>query len=251
MSFSSLLQVLLIAENQNDKYQTHNDGISALEQAANQVYKNTADTSTIAVVKADFQRNTLFKFSGPTADRIVTFPSTTDTGSSINSQRRFTVWNASSFNLTLKASSGTGTSYVLQPGHFCEAYLDHEDFIALNDFNAGSPLGAYDVAFFIPDKPNDNVNGLIFTAVRAFKLPSGLSGSQGSVGTVPTSAATLTIKKNASTIGTINVAITGAVTFTFSSDVSFAAGDKLVVVTPTPQDATLADVAVTFLATRI
>lgn len=251
MSFSNLLQVLLIAENQNDKFQTHNDGIAALEQAANQVYKSTADTATIAVARTDFQRNTLFKFSGQTAARIVTFPSTTDAGATINTQRKFTVWNASSFDLTLQASTGTGASYVLKSGHFCDVYLDHEDLYALNDFNTASPLGAYDIGFFIPSKPNDNVNGLIFTAARAFSLPVGLAGSVGAVGTSPTSAATFPLKKNTTSIGSINVAVGGAVTFTFAAAVSFAVGDTLVVMTPTPQDTTLADVSVTFKGTRI
>jgi len=240
----------LIAENQANKYQTHNDGIAALEQAANQIYRSTADTATIAITKTNFLRNVLFKFSGLTAARIATFPSTTDTGSTINSQRRFTVWNASTFSLTLKASTGTGTSYVLPAGHFCEAYLDHEDFVVVNDFNAAAPFGAYDIAFFIPDKPNDNVSGMVFTAARTFTLPINLTGSVGSVGVNPTGAVTLSLQKNATSIGSINISTSGVVTFTFTAAVSFAVGDKLVVMTPTPQDATLADVSVTLIGTR-
>lgn len=250
MAFSNLLQVLLIAENQSDKYQTHNDGISALEQAANQVYKNTATTSTIAVSKTNLLRNILFKFSGATADQTITFPSTTDTGNTINTQRKFHVWNNTIYSLTLKASTGTGAQFVLRPGHIAEVYLDFEDLICLDDTDATN-LGAYDIAFFLPGLPTAAVNGMVFTAARAFTLPVGLTRSVGSVGTNPASAATLTMEKNGTTIGTINISTAGVVTFTFSTLTSFAIGDKLVVTTPNPQDAALADVAVTFVGTRV
>ena len=64
-------------------------------------------------------------------------------------------------------------------------------------------------------------------------------------------AAVLTIKKNVTSIGTINISTGGVVTFTFSAAVSFAAGDKLSVVTPSPQDTTLADVSITFMGSRV
>jgi hypothetical protein len=249
MAFSNLLQILLIAENQNDKYQTHNDGIAALEQAGNAIYKNTT-AGDIAVSKSNAQRYRVFKFSGAAAAQIITFPSKTDTLDTVNTQREFIVWNASSFDYTIKASSGTGTSFVLKAGHVGLFYQDFEDIACLSDTDTSNVLGAYDIGFFIPSKPNDNVNGLVFSCVRPFKLPIGLAGSKGAVGVNPTSAATLTIKKNTTTIGTINISALGVVTFTFSAAVSFAAGDVLSVITPTPQDATLEDVSVTFMGTR-
>ena len=250
MAFSNLLQVLLIAENQSDKYQTHNDGIAALEQASNAIYKNTT-AGDIAVSKTNAQRYRIFKFSGAAANQQITFPSTTDTLATVNTQREFVVWNASGFDYTIKASTGTGTSYVLRAGRVGMFYQDFEDVVCLNDTDATAALGAYDVGFFIPGQPGDNVNGLIFTCVRPFKLPINLAGSQGSVGANPTAAAVLTIKKNVTSIGTINISTGGVVTFTFSAAVSFAAGDKLSVVTPSPQDTTLADVSITFMGSRV
>jgi len=92
---------------------------------------------------------------------------------------------------------------------------------------------------------------LQLVAPRAFTLPAGLSGSQGYARTAPTEQADLEIRKNGASIGTITFAASSSTaTFAFASEVIFAAGDRLTVLAPGSQDASLADISITFKGTR-
>jgi hypothetical protein len=85
----------------------------------------------------------------------------------------------------------------------------------------------------------------------AVKLPAGLSGSFAKANTAATSSSTVTINKNGTSIGTMTWAGAGHdATFTFTADVTFAAGDILQLVAPGTPDATLADIGITLAGTR-
>lgn len=247
MAFSNLLQVLLIAENQSDKYQTHNDGIAALEQASNAIYKNNT-AGNITVSKTNFLRYRVFKFSGAAAAQNLLFPSTTDTGSTVNTQREFVVWNASSFDYTVKASTGTGASYVLKTGRVGLFYLDFEDVVCMSDVAAAGGGNFIDIGLTIPGQPADAGTVLYFPAVRAFSLPTNLTGSRGACRINPTATATFAVTKNGSSIGSAAINTSGVFTFTLTAT-SFVAGDILRISAPTPQDASLVDVGLTLVGT--
>lgn len=90
-------------------------------------------------------------------------------------------------------------------------------------------------------------------AARECELPADCAGSVGHADVVATATATFSIEKNGSPVGTV---VFGTVdnepTFTTSGGlpVTFLAGDILTLITPTPQDATLAEVAITLALTR-
>lgn len=107
----------------------------------------------------------------------------------------------------------------------------------------------YDIAGSIFGKPDNAAVVARVVVVRPFNLPANLTGSIAKCDTAATAAQILTLKKNGSSIGTINfagAATTG--TFTFVSQVSFAAGDVLTVVNQTTADATFADAEFTLIA---
>jgi hypothetical protein len=63
--------------------------------------------------------------------------------------------------------------------------------------------------------------------------------------------ADLDIQRDGASTGTITFAAAGSTaTFSFASEVTFAAGDRLTVLAPVIQDASLADVSITFKGTR-
>ena len=85
----------------------------------------------------------------------------------------------------------------------------------------------YDIAGSTLSTPEDGDIILRFTAVRPFKLPGSFAGTKVSVGTNPSSTATLTVKKNGSgfTNSTITVNTSGVETLGAISATSFAADD--------------------------
>lgn len=116
----------------------------------------------------------------------------------------------------------------------------------------GGGSNPYDVVCSLVGKPDAGATVLELTLTRNVAFSGNFSGSQGTVGTNPTSTATYTVKKNGSSIGTAVVSTGGVVTFTTTSGAaqSFVAGDRMTVTAPGSQDATLSDVAMTFAGTR-
>jgi hypothetical protein len=82
-------------------------------------------------------------------------------------------------------------------------------------------------------------------------FPAGLIASQGTAGAPATATATYHISKNGTTVGTM-VFAAGATTanFAMGSATTYLAGDILTVVAPTSPDATLADLAWTFVGSH-
>jgi hypothetical protein len=241
MSNSPILAIPEIAPNQNNKYITHNDAIAWLEAAANDILVKSAILAgpvTLSAVEAT--KYFVYRLSGGSAAFDVVFPSTINSN---NAKRVFAVRNEdSAYAATIKASTGTGATVVLRPGETAIIFQSFEDMYPVGVVNA------YDVAFFAAGTPADN--GIIgtFVATRAFKLLDDFAGSRGHCVVNPDSTATFTVQKNGVTIGTVAISNVGAFTFatTGSAVESFAVGDRLTLIAPTPQDASLANVAISF-----
>lgn len=109
----------------------------------------------------------------------------------------------------------------------------------------------YDLPVFIPDKPTASMVCVRLAAVRAFSLPSGLTGSVASAGAAATASTVFDVQKNTTSVGSVTFGI-GATTGTLAmaSGTSFASGDLLRIIAPVSPDATLADISITFLGTR-
>lgn len=134
-----------------------------------------------------------------------------------------------------------------------------------SDWNAGSGLGVilnkptvvtpqqvpYDIAAMNIGKPDASSVFARFVAVRSFTLPASLAGSQGKAGVAATGSTTLTVSKNGGAIGTIVFAAAGTVPTYTGTATTFAIGDMFTITAPATPDATLADIAVTLLATLV
>lgn len=119
------------------------------------------------------------------------------------------------------------------------------------DATSGLPV---ELASFIPGLPPAGVR-VRFAAGRALVLPTSLANSQAIARVAATGAVSVTLNHvvsgTATAVGSVNWAASATVgTFTFTASMTLAAGDILEMLWPTPADATLADVAITFAATR-
>lgn len=111
-------------------------------------------------------------------------------------------------------------------------------------------LVAYDITGFVPGRPVASELVLKFVAVRALTLADNFAGSQAHAEAVATAEAVFSVKKNGVAVGTITFAIGGGTgTFnTTGATVALVAGDRLEVYAPAVTDATLSDIAITFLS---
>lgn len=114
---------------------------------------------------------------------------------------------------------------------------------------AGQP---YDVVCSLVGKPADAAIVLILTAVRAVNFAANFAGAYGSVAANPAATATYTVLNGVTTIGTVAISTGGVFTFATTSGTSkaLAAGDRLTITAPTPQDTTLSDAGFTLAGTR-
>lgn len=110
----------------------------------------------------------------------------------------------------------------------------------------------YDIAGSTLSIPTASAKLMRLSVTRAFSLPASLTGSYAESVVAATASTTYTIKKNGSSIGSIDWAASGTIaTFTFASTVSFAVGDILTVEAPASPDATHNELAWTFAATLV
>ena len=106
------------------------------------------------------------------------------------------------------------------------------------------------VSGYYTGKPTANLVLQSYVFAASVTFPAGLSGTRGNAATAATTAATFNIQKNGTSVGTmVFAASANTATFTMSSATTFNAGDVLGVVAPAMPDATLANLAWTFVGT--
>jgi hypothetical protein len=130
--------------------------------------------------------------------------------------------------LTLSSSTGLAVTTSLQKLPLAFAY-------------SGKPLaGQISLYSLIDDVP--------------ISIPAAFAGTRGYVTTNPTATATFTLayirSGTATTIGTVAISTAGALTLTAASTYTSVAADTLRLTAPATQDATLADLCITFEAAR-
>jgi hypothetical protein len=119
---------------------------------------------------------------------------------------------------------------------------------------AAERTAAYEFGFYFPGLPGNEIeiggNMAAHIAVEDFYLPIGLAGSFARLFVAPTADVSYPLKKNTTTIGSIEFAAGAVVgTFTFAANVQFTAGDVARLARATGLDATAKELSVTFVGT--
>lgn len=162
-------------------------------------------------------------------------------------KRTFAIENASGKTATIDTVTG-GATVTVKDGVLVEISSKGTDLVQRTAPFAGDPH--FDVTTFVNAKPVDG--DLVFKMVfaRAFDLPSGLTGAKAHAGAAAAAVADFDVLKNGASVGTISFAISATTaTFTMASATSFAVGDRIEITAPSPQDSTLADIAITLKGT--
>lgn len=109
----------------------------------------------------------------------------------------------------------------------------------------------YDFHAFIPAKPAAGATVFVVKTPRTIVFPQNGAGSQAEAKTAATAAASFSLLKEGVEFGKMNFAAGAAIpTFAIAVATEIAAGGKFSVIAPAAQDATLADVAMSFLTNQ-
>jgi len=242
---SNNLDLEQMTEGQASKEVTVNNKGAEIDAALTEQISLDLSSGNVTVSNANYRRAIQLLWSGvATSGRTVTLPAI---------KRLISIRNPLTSSDSVEIIKGT-SSYDLEPGETVMVYTDGTANGA--DFMPMQPAGniPYDLPFFFPGMPTPGALMARFIAIRPFTLPQDLPGSQFYSGTDPADAdQDITIKKNnASTIGTLTFigTVGGGVSVTFSSDVSFVAGDRLELIAPDPQDSAWSDISVSIAARR-
>mgnify|MGYP001371987779 CR=1 FL=1 len=259
-----------IAASQNQKEVTANDAFDRLDEAicGLAAISLTGQASPLVLSPATALRSAVLQLDAthPGGSFDVVVPS---------NRKPYTVRNLSGGVVTLRTAAGSGVSVA--DAQVKLLYVDGSDVLDLSPAAAGAVAAlddladvdtasappssgdglrwngtawvpaarGLDVGVFIPEKPAAAALLFKLVVVRAFILPAGLTGSRGHAGTFATATADFELRRNGSAIGTASFAAGSATaTFTMASAVSFAEGDRLELIAPAPQDATLADLTI-------
>lgn len=243
MATDAYLGFDFVEPNQSQPDVPLNAATQTLSAAQNASLSKTITSSDVTLTATEYENAFCVKVSGAfTAARNLIVPAT---------KRLFAVVHGGTggYNLTVKTSGHTGVT--LSPNTTQILYCNGTDCESLTGAT-GSGGNPYDLSFSVEGLPGDGGVMLRFICSRAIRLPSGLTGSEGKSAVAATGSSTFTVKKNGSSIGTFNFgAAATTATFSLASDTDFTAGDILTIVAPSPQDATLADLAVTLAGIRL
>jgi hypothetical protein len=215
---------------------TTNDAVGRLDAALSEI--TTVDCTTGATLSTtDYQTAFRFNLDPVGASQDLVLPAV---------KRMVFIDNQGANSIDIVKGS---TSIALPSGTSGFFYTDGTTN-GLEQLNlAGSQ--PHDIHVYQPGEPADGAIVCRFQATRAFALPASLTGSVFTAVTAATASTTFTLKKNGSSIGSVAWSAAGTVgTPTFASDVSFAAGDILLLEAPAPADATLADISFDILGNR-
>ena len=107
----------------------------------------------------------------------------------------------------------------------------------------GGGNGVYDLVLGFVGNPSASVLDWLLVG-RSVTIASADPGEAYARTTPSDGTWTATIKKNGTSVGTLDITTGGVVSWTVGSDISLAAGDRIEVVAPNPADSTLADVQI-------
>lgn len=229
------LAIPQLAEGQSRPDVTANDASAALAQALSSVFTADLTSGNVSVTGTQYRRAVRIRATGvATTGRTLTLPAVA---------RELVLVESDAANTNDISLIRGSTTLTLHPGR---VYLVRTDGTA-NSLAAADVGGAsepLDVSAFIPGTMANSQLLYSGKAMRAFSLPSGLSGSYFYCGVAVTGSTTVTIKKNGSSIGTATIASGTSGIFTFSSTIAFAIGDVLSLHGPATADASAADFSI-------
>ncbi len=222
MSKSLLLAIDELAQGQVQAFSTVNDMLAALEQSVNAVLDVTT-TTDYTMAELDFVRYGVFRFTGMTAARTITLPTTVN-GLSIT--RVISIVNLST-QYALTVSSGAGVDAVVPYGSSRLLLVIGNAVYVLAE--GGRVTGVpHTTALFAGGGPTHASEVLRYAFTEAVTWADDFANSKGGVGTNPNVGAYFIVKKNGTVIGHVAVSTGGVFTFySTGTTTSWAVGDVL------------------------
>jgi hypothetical protein len=232
-----------IAASQNQKEVTANDAFDRLDEAITGRLQLDFTSGDITLTASQFRRHVAVAASNVVAGRELLLPAirrlflvdnTTGAAALLVRQGSIAVTVPAGASQLLHTTGATGGLVAAAPAS-----------------QAGAATAPFDIALYVPGQPEAAERLLKLEVARGFSLPPDLAGSRGHADIAATAAAVCTILKNGVSVGSITfTAGSQNADFVLSGGLALVPGDRLELVAPATQDATLAGLALTLIGTR-
>ena len=232
-----------IAAAQNQKEVTANDAFDRLDEAITGRLQLDFASGDITLTASQFRRHVAFaaldvvagrELLLPAIRRLVLIDNTAGGAALAVRQGSTTVTVPAGASQLLHATGTTGGLVAAAPAT-----------------QAGAATAPFDIALYFPGQPEAAERLLKLEVARGFSLPADLAGSRGHADTPATAVAELAILKNGAAAGSITFAAASQdAAFSLAGGLGLVPGDRLELVAPATQDATLAGLAFTLIGTR-
>ena len=232
-----------IAAAQNQKEVTANDAFDRLDEAITGRLTVDLAASDVTLTASQFRRHVAFAAANVASGRELVLPAI----------RRLVLVDNTAGAAVLVVRQGSTTVSVPAGG----LQLLHTTgttgglVAAAPATQAGAAAAPVDLAVYFPGQPEASERLLKLEVARGFSLPPDLAGSRGHADTAATAAAELAILKNGASVGTVTFAAASQdAAFSLAGGLALVPSDRLELVAPATQDATLAGLALTLIGTR-
>ena len=232
-----------IAAAQNQKEVTANDAFDRLDEAITGRLQLDFAAGDVTLTASQFRRHVAFAAINVVSGRELLLPAM---------RRLFLVDNGAGAT-ALVVRQGT-TTVTLPAGGLQLLHTTGAAnglVAAAPASQAGTAAAPFDLAVYFPGQPEDGERLLKLEVARGFTLPTDLAGSRGHADTAATAEAAFAILKNGVEVGSVTFAASSQdAAFVLAGGLVLVPGDRLELVAPATQDATLAGLALTLVGTR-
>ena len=232
-----------IAAAQNQKEVTANDAFDRLDEAISGRLTVDLAASDVTLTASQFRRHVAFAAVNVTSGRELVLPAI---------RRLFLVDNSAGAAALVVRQGSTTVSVPAGASQLLHTTGTTGGLVAAAPATqAGAASAPFDLAVYFPGQPEAAERLLKLEVARGFTLPADLAGSRGHADTAATAEAAFTILKNGVAVGSVTFAAASQdAAFSLADALALVPGDRLELVAPATQDATLAGLALTLIGTR-
>ena len=236
------LAVPHIAASQNQKEVTANDAFDRLDEAITGRLTVDLAAGDVTLTASQYRRHVAFAAINVAPGRELVLPDT---------RRVMAVDNTVGAAHLVVRQGSTTVTVPAGASQLLHTTGSTNGLVAVAPAAQAGGAAPFDIAVYFPGQPEAAERLLKLEVARGFTLPADLAGSRGHADSAATAEAVCTILKNGASVGSITFAAASQdAAFALAGGLALVPGDRLELVAPATQDATLAGLALTLIGTR-
>jgi len=231
-----------IAASQNQKEVTANDAFDRLDEAITGRLTVDLAAGDVTLTASQYRRHVAFAAVNVVSGRELVLPAI---------KRVIVVDNTAGAAALVVRHGSTTVTVPAGASQLLHTTGTTDGLVAVAPAVQAGGAAPFDITVYFPGQPEAAERLLKLEVARGFTLPADLAGSRGHADTAATAEAVCTILHNGVAVGSITfTAGSQDAAFSLTGGLALVPGDRLDLIAPATQDASLAGLALTLIGTR-